>query len=71
MQSHVVLQIKQHFAYESQHQHGVFDMTGAFNGVFFFLRFAILLMRGGKNTTKNRTLEFDDLFFNSWDTCVE
>ena len=36
MQSHVVLlgQVKQYFAYESQHQHGAFDMTGGFKDPF-------------------------------------
>jgi len=36
LQSHVVLigQVKQYFAYESQHQHGAIDMTG---GVKYFI----------------------------------
>ena len=37
LQSHVVLigQVKQYFAYESQHQHGAIDMTGGFKYFLF------------------------------------
>jgi len=37
LQSHVVLigQVKQYFAYESQHQHGAIDMTGGFKDFLF------------------------------------
>ena len=39
VQSHVVLigQVKQYFAYESQHQHGAFDKTGGFKHFFMFI----------------------------------
>ena len=65
LQSHVVLigQVKQYFAYESQHQHGAIDMTGGFKHFLFsplpgeMIQFGLFFSDGLKPPTRLREVE--------------